>query len=99
MPRLFPCISITSGAVFTHLVSVTSVADEKKGERLVVLHAIDLDVESVCESLARKGIPNLWIPKKDSFYRVNSIPILGTGKMDLKRVKSLALHLTGASDA
>ena len=75
------------------VVAVTSIANEKKGERLIVLHTVDLDVEAVCESLTRKGIPNLWIPKKDSFYRVDVIPVLGTGKTDLKRVKSLAQEL------
>ncbi|MBF0122170.1 MAG: MFS transporter [Candidatus Omnitrophica bacterium] len=78
------------------VVTVSSVADEKKGERLVVLHAVDMDVDAMCESLARKGIPNLWIPKKDSFYRVEAIPVLGTGKTDLKRVKALAQELSAA---
>lgn len=75
------------------VVAVTSIADEKKGERLVVLYAVDMDVEAVCESLIRKGMPNLWIPKKDDFYRVESVPTLGTGKVDLKRVKALAGEL------
>ncbi len=79
------------------VIAVTSVPDEKKGERLVVLHAVDMDVEAICESLTRKGIPNLWIPKKDSFYRVETIPVLGTGKTDLKRVKFLAQELSTAS--
>jgi acyl-[acyl-carrier-protein]-phospholipid O-acyltransferase / long-chain-fatty-acid--[acyl-carrier-protein] ligase len=79
------------------VVAVTSVADEKKGERLIVLHTVDIDVEAICESLTRKGIPNLWIPKKDSFYRVDAIPVLGTGKTDLKRVKSLAQELAESS--
>ena len=79
------------------VIAVTSVADDKKGEKLVVLHMVDMDVEAVCESLARKGIPNLWIPKKDNFYRVEIIPVLGTGKTDLKKVKSLALELTMGS--
>ena len=75
------------------VVAVTSVADEKKGEKLIVLHGVDIDVEAVCESLTRKGIPNLWIPKKDAFFKVETIPILGTGKIDLKRVKALAGEL------
>lgn len=79
------------------VVAVTSVADEKKGERLVVLCTVDMDVEAVCESLTRKGIPNLWIPKKDNFYRVDAIPVLGTGKMDLRRIRSLAQELVGSS--
>ncbi len=76
------------------VIAVASVADEKKGERLVVLHTVDMDVDAVCEALGRKGIPNLWIPKKDSFYRVEAIPALGTGKTDIKGVKSLAQKLT-----
>ncbi len=78
------------------VVVVTSVPDEKKGERLMVLHTVEMDVEAVCESLTRKGIPNLWIPKKDSFCRVEAIPVLGTGKTDLKGVKALAQKMAEA---
>ena len=71
----------------------SSIADDKKGEKLVVLHAVDIDVEAICESLTRKGIPNLWIPKKENFFRVETMPVLGTGKTDLKRIKSMAQEL------
>jgi acyl-[acyl-carrier-protein]-phospholipid O-acyltransferase/long-chain-fatty-acid--[acyl-carrier-protein] ligase len=80
------------------VVAVTSVGDDKKGERLVVLHSVDMDVDSVCTQLAAKGLPNLWIPKKDSFFRVDSIPVLGTGKTDLKQVKAAAERMTAAAD-
>jgi acyl-[acyl-carrier-protein]-phospholipid O-acyltransferase/long-chain-fatty-acid--[acyl-carrier-protein] ligase len=76
------------------VVAVTSVADDKKGEKLVVLHSVDIDVEAICESLARKGVPSLWTPKKESFFRVETMPVLGTGKIDLKRIKSMAQELT-----
>lgn len=72
------------------VIAVTSIADEKKGERLVVLHAVDLDVASICDGLVKKGLPNLWVPKKESFYRIDKIPLLGTGKVDLKKLKLLA---------
>jgi acyl-[acyl-carrier-protein]-phospholipid O-acyltransferase/long-chain-fatty-acid--[acyl-carrier-protein] ligase len=72
------------------IVAVTSVSDDKKGEKLVVLHTTDLDVSSICEGLAKKGLPNLWIPKKENFYRIETIPLLGTGKVDLKKLKLLA---------
>ena len=75
------------------VVAVSSIADDKKGEKLVVLHAVDIDVETICESLTRKGLPNLWIPKKESFFRVETMPVLGTGKADLKRIKSMAQEL------
>jgi acyl-[acyl-carrier-protein]-phospholipid O-acyltransferase/long-chain-fatty-acid--[acyl-carrier-protein] ligase len=55
---------------------------------LVVLHAVDLDVNRVREQLAADGLPNLWIPK--SFCKVERIPVLGTGKLDLRAIKQLA---------
>ena len=74
--------------------TVTSVSDEKKGEKLVVLHTQEIIVEDVCSKLAEKGLPNLWIPKKENFFKIDEIPMLGSGKTDLKGVKRLALELT-----
>jgi acyl-[acyl-carrier-protein]-phospholipid O-acyltransferase/long-chain-fatty-acid--[acyl-carrier-protein] ligase len=70
---------------------VTSVPDAKKGERLVVLYTeLVQSPEEICRSLAASGLPPLWVPSPDSFRRVTAIPVLGTGKLDLKRVKDLA---------
>jgi len=70
---------------------VTSVPDAKKGERLVVLYTeLVQSPEDICRALAAGGLPPLWIPSPDSFRRVAAIPVLGTGKLDLKRVKDLA---------
>lgn len=33
---------------------------------------------------------SLWKPKANQFFRVNVIPVLGTGKVDLRGVKALA---------
>jgi acyl-[acyl-carrier-protein]-phospholipid O-acyltransferase/long-chain-fatty-acid--[acyl-carrier-protein] ligase len=68
---------------------VTSVPDEKKGERLVVLHTAP-EIAPVTEKLAACDLPNLWKPRADQFFRVDSLPYLGTGKLDLRRVKELA---------
>ena len=46
-------------------------------------------------SCRRPGLPALWIPAADDFRRVEAIPVLGTGKLDLKRVKDLAVELFG----
>jgi acyl-[acyl-carrier-protein]-phospholipid O-acyltransferase / long-chain-fatty-acid--[acyl-carrier-protein] ligase len=71
--------------------AVTSVPDPKKGERLVVLYTeLGQTPEEVARALAAGGLPPLWIPSPDSFRRVAAIPTLGTGKLDLKRVKDLA---------
>ncbi|MCM8812933.1 MAG: MFS transporter [Candidatus Omnitrophica bacterium] len=80
------------------VVAVTAVADEQKGERLVVLHTAAIDSVAVCAGLKRTGLPNLWIPKPDSFFSVEAIPILGTGKVDLKRLKTLAEELAVSSE-
>ncbi|MBI5760221.1 MAG: MFS transporter [Planctomycetales bacterium] len=73
---------------------VTSVPDPKKGERLIVVHKPFADGQSpdqIVKGLAAAGLPNLWIPSSDSFLQVDEIPVLGTGKLDLKGLKSLAL--------
>jgi acyl-[acyl-carrier-protein]-phospholipid O-acyltransferase/long-chain-fatty-acid--[acyl-carrier-protein] ligase len=72
-------------------VVVTCVPDERKGERLVVVHTqIDMPPEEICRRLGADGMPNLWVPGADSFLEVESIPVLGSGKTDLKAVSDLA---------
>jgi acyl-[acyl-carrier-protein]-phospholipid O-acyltransferase/long-chain-fatty-acid--[acyl-carrier-protein] ligase len=77
---------------------VTAVPDPKKGERLIVVHKPFADgttPDQLVKSLAASGLPNLWIPSADSFLQVDEIPVLGTGKLDLKGLKSLALSRFG----
>jgi acyl-[acyl-carrier-protein]-phospholipid O-acyltransferase/long-chain-fatty-acid--[acyl-carrier-protein] ligase len=75
---------------------VTSAPDERKGERLVVVHTrLDMSPEAICRELSAAGLPNLWIPGTDSFIEVESIPVLGSGKTDLKAVSDLAKRRFG----
>jgi acyl-[acyl-carrier-protein]-phospholipid O-acyltransferase/long-chain-fatty-acid--[acyl-carrier-protein] ligase len=70
---------------------VTAVPDEKRGERIVVVHTtLDHSPQEVCDHLATLGMPNLWLPSPDSFLEVEKIPVLGTGKLDLKALSELA---------
>jgi acyl-[acyl-carrier-protein]-phospholipid O-acyltransferase/long-chain-fatty-acid--[acyl-carrier-protein] ligase len=69
---------------------VTSVEDAKKGEKLVVLCLRGLDIPSIVEELKQSDLPNLWVPGIENFYAVDAIPLLGTGKLDLGRVKKIA---------
>ena len=70
---------------------VASVPDEKKGERLVVLHKLpDARLQEVLEKLSQTDLPNLWKPRADQFFHVDSFPLLGTGKLDLRKVKDIA---------
>ncbi len=73
---------------------VASVPDVRKGERLVVLHTLGQDeIQEVVEKLDSSTLPNLWRPRASDFYRIDEIPILGTGKLDLKRLKRMAEEL------
>ena len=74
---------------------VTGVPDGKKGERLVVLHTLaPEDLKDTLEKLGSSGLPNLWIPRANQFFHVEELPHLGTGKLDLRGVKNLALEFS-----
>jgi acyl-[acyl-carrier-protein]-phospholipid O-acyltransferase/long-chain-fatty-acid--[acyl-carrier-protein] ligase len=76
-------------------ICVTAVPDEKRGERLVVLHLqTSKTVDEMKAALSAAGLPNLFIPSSDSFFVVDQIPMLGTGKLDLKKARDVALELT-----
>jgi acyl-[acyl-carrier-protein]-phospholipid O-acyltransferase / long-chain-fatty-acid--[acyl-carrier-protein] ligase len=78
----------TSGPV----VAVTGVPHARKGERIVVLHtAIPLTPAQIVHDLGRAGLPPLYIPAPDGFVQVDSLPMLGSGKLDLGRIRQMAL--------
>ncbi len=75
--------------------AVTGVPDGKKGERLVVLHKLDEAALSILlVGLPRSGLPPLWMPKPNHFFRVDEIPLTGTGKLDLRKLRDLATHFS-----
>jgi len=72
---------------------VTSIPDDKKGERLMVLHTLDeSQLEEVLEKIGKADLPALWRPKADQFLFVEALPYLGTGKLDLRRAREMALQ-------
>jgi acyl-[acyl-carrier-protein]-phospholipid O-acyltransferase/long-chain-fatty-acid--[acyl-carrier-protein] ligase len=72
-------------------VAVTAVPDERKGERLIVFHLpMEKTPPQIAKELAAQGLPNLWIPGNDSFFEVDEIPVLGTGKLDLQAIREMA---------
>src|SRR6266571_1794053 len=74
---------------------VTAVPDEQKGERLVVLHTLHDDrLEQCLEKLGKSDLPALWRPRADQFLRIEKLPYLGTGKLDLRKARELALEMT-----
>ncbi len=75
------------------LVYVTGIPDAAKGEALVLLTTQAVTAEELRVRLAALGVPNLWIPR--IIHRVEQIPMLGTGKTDLKQCRELALEAAG----
>jgi len=74
---------------------VTGVPDEKKGERLVVLHKLaEAKLTELLAKLPQLDLPNLWKPRLDQFYHVDALPMLGTGKLDLRRIRELAAQFS-----
>ena len=74
---------------------VTAVPDEKKGERLIVLHTLpEEQLEECLERFAQCDLPALWKPRQDQFLRIEKLPYLGTGKLDLRKARELALEIS-----
>jgi acyl-[acyl-carrier-protein]-phospholipid O-acyltransferase / long-chain-fatty-acid--[acyl-carrier-protein] ligase len=67
---------------------IVGTPDEAKGETLVAVSTVDLPMDAVRSRLTEAGLPNLWIPRK--VVKVDKIPTLGSGKLDLKHCERLA---------
>ena len=70
------------------VIAIVGVTDETKGERSFLLNTINVDLAQLRDKLREAGVPNLWIPKQSC--RVESIPMLASGKLDMLRCKQLA---------
>lgn len=71
------------------LLAVTAVPDEKKGERIaVVFDQTRLNEGQVKQAIEQAELPNLWKPSL--LVGTEAIPLLGSGKLDLKGLKKLA---------
>jgi acyl-[acyl-carrier-protein]-phospholipid O-acyltransferase/long-chain-fatty-acid--[acyl-carrier-protein] ligase len=70
---------------------VTGVPDQTKGERLVAFYTDpDVTPHELWERLCQTELPRLWLPKREDLHFTESIPTLGTGKVDLRGVRQLA---------
>ena len=48
----------------------------------------------LAQAVDAADIPNLWKPGRESSFRIAALPVLGTGKLDLRAMKELARQLT-----
>ena len=67
---------------------ITGIPDEVKGEALVLLSVIEVELSALRTQLMAMGLPNLWIPKR--WVRLREIPHLASGKLDLQKIQKLA---------
>ena len=80
------------------VVAVGGMPDPTKGEALLVLYTDEMSMtpEQVVEQLRERSISNLWIPKAKNFHRVEQLPLLGSGKLDLSLLRHIAEDLAKA---
>jgi acyl-[acyl-carrier-protein]-phospholipid O-acyltransferase/long-chain-fatty-acid--[acyl-carrier-protein] ligase len=77
---------------------VTAVPDPAKGERLVAFYAhAGVEPDQLWNALCATDLPRLWLPRRDNLVPIEAIPTLGTGKVDLRRIKQMALDRSGWS--
>jgi acyl-[acyl-carrier-protein]-phospholipid O-acyltransferase/long-chain-fatty-acid--[acyl-carrier-protein] ligase len=71
---------------------VTAVPDDARGERLMAFYTDPaLPVSELWERLCRTELPRLWLPRREDLRFIESVPTLGTGKVDLRAVRQLAI--------
>ncbi len=74
-------------------IAVIGIPDKSRGEDLVVCYTPQAgDAEMLHHALKSGGLPNLWIPSRAHFVRVADIPLLGTGKTDLRTLRERVLQ-------
>jgi len=68
----------------------TAIPDQRRGEKLIIVYNETVVSEELLEeTIKRSALPNLWRPS--TFIGVSEIPLLGSGKLDLKAIKNFAL--------
>jgi acyl-[acyl-carrier-protein]-phospholipid O-acyltransferase/long-chain-fatty-acid--[acyl-carrier-protein] ligase len=78
---------------------VTAIPDEQKGERLVALYTNnEFTADQLWIRLNQTDLPKLWLPKREHFFAVDTIPVLGTGKVDLRAARVTAQTLATSAE-
>ena len=80
---------------FEHqVIAVSSVPDERKGEEIVVLYLPEVRdmLEEFFTAIDRSSLPNLWKPKRSNYFEIKEMPLLGSGKIDILKLRKIALE-------
>ena len=79
--------------------AVTAVPDEMRGERIIAFHTdASLDQHALWDRLCESELPRLWVPKREDIHHVDALPILGTGKVDLRTLRQIAQQMAGQAN-
>lgn len=81
-----------AGSSHEHDLAIAAVPDPAKGERLVVLYtSLPCELNTLMGRI--EDLPALFRPRERDAFQVDALPVLGTGKRDLKQLKVLAEEL------
>ncbi len=69
----------------------TAIPDDKKGEKVVLLYAGDIDESELKACIANSGLNSLMMP--GLMIAVEAIPKLGSGKSDFNAAKQIAMAI------
>ncbi|MGH2614929.1 MAG: AMP-binding protein [Thermomicrobiales bacterium] len=70
---------------------VTAVPDEATGERLIVVHTeLEESPEELVKGMVDAGLPRLFIPSPADFHEIETMPLIGIGKVDLEAINRIA---------
>lgn len=95
--EMLECIMNELVAGEERVFAVTGIPDPGKGEALAVLHtpAMSMSPDEMNAMLRERSIPNLWIPKTQNYWRVDKIPVLASGKLDMMSLNAMMPELIG----
>lgn len=76
------------------VIAVSSVPDERRGEVLVVLYLPEIKdkLEELHKAMLDSDLPNLWKPRRNNYFEINEMPLLGSGKLDVLMLKKIAIE-------
>lgn len=72
---------------------VVSIPDKRKGEQLAVVYNQQaISPQDLWKQLNQTALPKLWLPKPANLLHITGLPLLANGKIDLQRVKQIAME-------
>jgi hypothetical protein len=52
--------------------------------------------DELLRRLRESPLSRLWLPRRENFFAIDALPVLGSGKLDLKGIKETAKRLSAA---